>query len=190
MPNNNLPNNDRAYVFKTIRALVAGELISAIAALNTIPGRTDPLVRVHEYEQFPKGKKEAAALATVPDPVVGLTDPLTSFIELGHFAVGEESYTDDRHTKLTISIPFEFVMGVARWELPGFGYPTSMQLFEAVYAVCSDRLRENRTFGYDNVTHYYLQQTFAETDRDEESDVPVGHNARWLLTITIGGART
>lgn len=188
-PPNQLPNNNRIYVFQTLRTLVATELRAAIVPLKElIPGRTDPLVRIHEYEQFPKGEKEAKALEQVPDPVVGATDPLKSFIELGHFGVAEEAYTDDKHTKLTITIPFEFVMGVARWNLPGF-FPSSMQLFEAVYAVCGDRLRDNRTFGYDNVTHYYLQQVFAETDREEDSDVPVGHNARWLLTVTVGGAR-
>jgi hypothetical protein len=188
MPNQ-LPNNNRAYVFQTLRAAIVAELRAAIETLNTIPDRTDPLVRVHEYEQLPKGKKQARLLETVPDPVTGETDPLPSFIELGHLGVAEEPYTDDRHTKLTLTFPMEFVMGAARWDLPGFPFPSSIQLFEAVYAVCADRLRDNRTFGYSNVTHYYLQQPFAETEREEDSDEPVGHNARWLLVVTVGGAR-
>jgi hypothetical protein len=190
----NLPTNlGRAEVFKLLRERVAQILQAAVDGMA--PGRTvaadDPLVKVYAFEQYPKGEDERKKIERVKDPVVGNSKLLVSFIELNFPGVREDPYTSETQTTLHLDLPITFVLGVGAWPTKAdFPYPTSAQLFEAVFTTCGEALKNmGRSLGYDNVTHDYLQQTFADTDRDEDTGEPLSHTAQWLLPITVSGAR-
>lgn len=191
-----MPNNDRIFVFGRLRELIAGELRTAIDMI--VPGRTlalnNPLVRVHEYEQYPKGENERKEVERVNDPITGAnpSNLFVSFIELNQPSVHEEPLTSEQNTRLTIDMPATFVVGVRTWKKAGWPFPSSAQLFEAVFAKCGERIKEGgrNLAGYDNVTHDYLSQTFADTDRDEDSGEPISITGGWLLSVKIAGAKT
>jgi hypothetical protein len=189
----NLPTNlGRAEWFALIRERVALNLQDATDTLA--PGRTvadnDPLVKVYAFEQYPATEKERKEVERVNDPVVGATDRLVSFIELNFPAVQEGPFTSEKQTTLTLHLPITFILGVGQWDKPGFPFRTSAELFEAVFCTCGEYLKnQGRSLGYGNVAHDYLQQTYADTDRDEATGKPVQHAAGWMLPITVSGAR-
>lgn len=144
-------------------------------------------VMVHGRERFPDTDDEDIELSTVPDLVVP-NKRRTSIIQIGIPTVEELEYTGDSCTQLNFTYPITFDLEVVDlWNDPTLPFTNSRDLAMRVYMKSRRAFKANRTFGYDNCVHLYLQQEHAtSTPVDEESGGQL-HVADWSLTIQCMG---
>ena len=143
-------------------------------------------VKVHKRERFPDNEDADIALSTVADPVnSGLL--MTSIIQIGIPTVEEIEYVGDTSTQLNFTYPITFDLGVKdEWNVDGIPleFPNSRDLAMAIYmrARSKFKLGVNRTLGFTNCVHNYLQQENTGVVPDEESGGRL-HVADWSLTV-------
>lgn len=153
---------------------------------NSVPLIADRC-QVHTSQRFPESDSEDVAVSTVPD-----TDNsdirYTSIIEIGIPTVEEKPYTSERHTQLTFVYPIIFDAGVKdQWQTGD--YLNSRTFAMAVYLLARAKFKEDKSLGYDNCEHMFLQQESAVTVDDEESGGRL-HTADWSLTVHVKGVDT
>lgn len=145
-------------------------------------------VNVYARDRFPDSDAEDITLSTKPDPVN--TDlPMTSIIQVGIPLVEELEYTGDTCTQLNLTYPITFDLGVKdQWNVDGapLEYDNSRALAMAVYMRARKHFKFNRTLGFTNCVHKYLQQENAGVVPDEESGGRL-HAADWSLTVQCTG---
>lgn len=178
-PHNNLPP-DEVLMEQAVCAAIRDLFLS-------IPNLTD-YAKVHARERFLSTDIEDIQETTVPDPVVAEKD-ITSVIQIGIPSVEEFEKTGDQHTQLNLVYPITYDLEVVdEWDNTdgALHYPNSRSLFMAVYMVSRRAFKNNRTFGYHNCVHYYLQQENAGTVEDDETGGQL-HIADWSLTVSLTG---
>lgn len=177
MPNN-LPSDEEALD----QALVVGmrdTLLSVPIVAN--------YVKLETRERYPSSDTEDIALSTIPDFVAGSKKLRTSLIEFGIPVITEKEYTGDKCTQLDFVYPITFSFEVVdKWDPNDSGYRNSRDFAMAVYLKSRRAFKNNRTFGYDNCVHQYLQQENAGTVEDPETGGRL-HVADWSLTIQCMG---
>lgn len=151
--------------------------------LLSVPEIAD-YVRVYTRERFPDNEEDDLDLSTVPDPV---NDDLamTSIIQIGMPTVQEIEYAGNCGSQLNFSYPITFDLGVKDvWDTTGVPllYPNSRELAMAIYMRARKAFKDNRTLGFDNCLHEYLQQEGTGVVEDEESGGRL-HVADWSLTV-------
>jgi hypothetical protein len=143
-------------------------------------------VNVHGRERFPDSEDEDVATSTIPDLIVP-TKSRTSIIQIGIPTVEELEYTGDTCTQLNFTYPLTFDLeAVDFWNDPTLPFTNSRDLAMQVYMRSRRAFKANRTFGYENCVHLYLQQEHTSTPNDEESGGQL-HVADWSLTIQCMG---
>lgn len=149
---------------------------------------------VDTRERFPGSDEEDIAITTIPDPA-NPDIPFTSTIQIGIPEIREFIYTDDNNTRLEFTYPITFDMDVRdKWanEDNALQYPNSTRLIKAIYMMVRKAFKTtpdgkpNRTFGYDNCEHQYLQQESAGTIYDEDTGKMI-HSLDWSITINVMG---
>lgn len=163
------------------------DLVAAmVATFNSVP-IVAQYVKVHGRERFPDTDEEDVVLSTIQDLVVP-TRRRTSIIQIGIPTVEELEYTGDHCTQLNFTYPMTFDLeAVDFWNDPTLPFSNSRALAMAVYMKARRAFKANRTFGYENCVHLYLQQEHAtSTSADEESGGQL-HVADWSLTIQCMG---
>jgi hypothetical protein len=163
-------------------ALVA-EMIATFNSVSIVA----QYVNVHGRERFPDTDEEDADLSSIPDLLVP-TRRRTSIIQIGIPTVEELEYTGDACTQLNFVYPMTFDLEtVDFWDDPTLPFSNSRDLAMAVYMKSRRAFKANRTFGYENCVHLYLQQEHAtSTPTDEESGGQL-HVADWSLTVQCMG---
>lgn len=142
------------------------------------------MVNVHARDRFPDNEEDDINLSTVPDPVNSEL-PMTSIIQIGIPSVEELEYTGDTSTQLKFTYPITFDLGVKdAWDTAGasLDFPNSRLLAMAIYMRARAHFKQNRTLGFTNCVHEYLQQDNVETVPDEESGGRL-HLADWSLVV-------
>lgn len=145
-------------------------------------------VNVHKRERFPDNKEDDEQVSTVPD-LVNSDLLMTSIIQICMPTITEIEYTGDTCTKLTLTYPITFDFGVKdEWNQSNgpLEITNSSDFALAVYLKARKKFKDNRTLGYDNVSHDYLQQDNAGTVEDEETNGRL-HTADWSLTVHCTG---
>jgi hypothetical protein len=159
-------------------------------------------VNVHREERFPDSDEDDTLISTIPDPNNPNNEDirLTSILQLGLPSVGEAEYTGDTSTQLTLIYPITFDFSVVdRWDvsdpLNPWRFKNSAQFVKAVYLkarqafkIINDGVaqRSNRTLGFDNVLHDYLQLDSAVTVLEEETKAYI-HALDMSLTAHVLG---
>jgi hypothetical protein len=159
-------------------------------AIKTLLETVSSVGQVHVTERYASNEEEDEALFTTPDPVLGDKMPLTNVIEIGIPAIGEDEYTSDTNTKLTLTYPVTYNLGVVdSWNKPDFEFHSSAEMFIGTYMRARRKFKESRDLGLgSNVTHYFLQQHSVTTIQNEKGEA-VEHEAEWSLTVTISGIK-
>lgn len=143
-------------------------------------------VKIEMRERFPDSDREDELLTTIPDPV-NSDIKRTSIIEIGIPTVEEFERTSDLHTQLNFVYPIRFDFEVVdKWNDPSLVYQNSRDLTMAIYMKSRRAFKFDRTFGYDNCVHEYLQQEYASIVDDPETGGRM-HVADWSLTIKCTG---
>lgn len=146
-------------------------------------------VNVYARERFPDSEETDIVISTKPDPVNSeLT--MTSIIQIGMPTVEELEYTGDTCTQINFTYPITFDLSVKdQWNVGGdpIQYPDSRTLAMAIYMLARAKFKQNRTLGYENVVHNYLQQENAGIVPDEESGGRM-HLADWSLVVKCTSA--
>lgn len=145
-------------------------------------------VKVHTRERFPDNEEDDLDLSAVPDPV-NAAMTMTSIIQIGMPTVEESEYAGRCGTQLNFTYPITFDLGVKDvWDTTGVPlvYPNSRALAMAIYMRARKEFKNNRTLGYENCIHEYLQQEGTGVVEDEESGGRL-HVADWSLTIKCTG---
>lgn len=167
--------------------LIDEALVTAIVSTFMSVPIVAQYANVHGRERFPDTQEQDKLITTIPDPVVGDDMPRTSIIQLGIPVVEEFEYTADRHTQLNFTYPITFDLEVVdEWVDPSLLFRNSRALAMAIYMKSRRAFKMNRTFGYDNCVHLYLQQVNANTLTDEETGGRL-HIADWSLTVQCTG---
>lgn len=141
-------------------------------------------VKVYSRERFPDNEAKDIELSTVDDPV-NPEIPLTSIIQIGIPTVEELEYVGDTSTQLNFTYPITFDLAVKdMWMVDGvtLEFDNSSQLALMVYMRARTKFKENRTLGFENCVHNYLQQENAGAVPDEETG-SVMHAFDWSLTV-------
>lgn len=172
--------------------LPSDELLLDQTLVNNIVGTFESVdivalyVKVWGRERFPATEDEDLLVSAVPDMVVP-SKPRTSIIQVGIPTVEELEYTGDTCTQLNFQYPITFDLEVVdEWDDPTLLFRNSRDLAMAVYLKSRRAFKFNRTFGYDNCVHLYLQQEHTATPIDEESGGQL-HVADWSLTVQCTG---
>jgi hypothetical protein len=145
--------------------------------------------KVHGRERFPDNDEDDETISTVPDPVNSEL-ALTSIIQIGIPTVEELEYTGDTCTQLNFTYPISFDLGVKdSWDTAGspLVYTDSRSLAMAIYMRARHKFKFNRTLGFDNVVHNFLQQENTGIVTDEESGGRL-HAGDWSLTVKCTSA--
>lgn len=154
--------------------------------LLTVPIIAD-YVNLQMRERYPSSDEEDIQISTIDDFVVGNRVKRTSLIEFGIPTVEELEYTGDKCTQLNFTYPITFSLEVVdSWDVNDSTFRNSTDLFKAVYLKGRRALKNNRTLGYDNCVHQYLQQENAGTVEDEETGGRL-HIGDWALTVNVTG---
>lgn len=141
-------------------------------------------VKVEKRDRFPDNEDADIALSTVADPV-NSNLRMTSIIQIGIPTVEEKEYTGDTCTQLNFRYPISFDLGVKdEWNTDGASllYPNSRVFAMAVYMQARHKFKANRTLGFDNCVHAYLQQENVGIIQDEESGGRL-HSQDWSLEV-------
>lgn len=144
-------------------------------------------VNVQTRERYPSSDEEDIRVSTIDDFVAGDRVKRTSLLEIGIPTVEELEYTGDKCTQLNFTFPITFSLEVVdNWDVNDSTFRNSADLFMAVYLKGRRALKNNRTLGYDNCVHNYLQQENAGTVEDEETGGRL-HIGDWALTVNCMG---
>jgi hypothetical protein len=176
-----------------VERLVAGKIKDILAltvfALGMSAGQP-MFAHIHTRQRFPSSDVEDEALFATDDPVLGDKRPLTNVVEIGIPTVAENEYTSDEDTELIFEYPITFNLGVVDvWDKDTFEFNSSGEMFIGAYMRARYNFKRNRNLGLgQNVTHYYLQQPFAETTENEKGEA-VEHIAEWSLTVVVSGVK-
>lgn len=161
---------------KTLREVI-------LACIRDVPHIND-YIRIEMYERFPDTDDEDILISTVPDLIVP-DQPRTSIMQLGLPTVEEFERTTDLHTQLNYTFPFSVQMEVVdKWDDPDYilPYHNSAEVFMAIYNASRLALKRNRTLGFKNCSHEYLQMVNAGTIEPEDSEGRI-HIGDWSLTV-------
>ncbi|MEP6756381.1 MAG: hypothetical protein ABJA67_12830 [Chthonomonadales bacterium] len=152
-----------------------------MAIFNSVPIIAS-LVQVHSRERFPDNEEDDITLSTVPD-LVNADMGMTSIIQIGAPTVEEYEYTGDTSTHITFSYPITFDLSVKdKWNDVTLEFQNSSDLAMAIYMRARTEFKKDRTLGFTNCSHEYLQQENAGVVPDEESGGRL-HMADWSLTV-------
>jgi len=163
---------------------LAGKIRDTIIA---VPNLTD-YVKIEARERFADNDEEDLLISTVPDQVTD-RKAITSIIQIGIPSVEEFEKTNDLHTQLNFTYPITFDLEVVdEWDNAAgrLIYTNSRTLFMAVYMTVRRAFKNNRTLGFNNCSHDYLQSYNAGTVTDEETGGRL-HTADWSLTVKCTG---
>lgn len=135
-------------------------------------------------------------IETVPDPVIGESLRVTNIITLGTPTVSTVPGTCDNAPILTFMYPMTFDLGICtedRWanrpsDWP-FKYKNSAQWFIGTFMLALVRFANNRTLGFNNTEHQYLQQVQAGEVIDPDSGEALNHSADWILEVRVAYKR-
>jgi hypothetical protein len=142
--------------------------------------------QIHVRQRFPDTDEEDVKLTTVRDLIVP-TREMTSVIEVGLPSINVFERTNDEHIQLDIVYPITFIHEVVDlWDDNSLEYNNSHDLCLAIYLKSMAQFKKNRTLGFLNCVHDYLQQQFAGTIGDEESG-GMFHSFDWTLTVHCSG---
>jgi hypothetical protein len=171
---------DEVQMEQALRAAIRDTLMS----VALIPANA----KIHLRERFPENDDRDIELTTMPDKVVP-ANRVVSVIQIGIPTVEEAEYTGDECTQLNFTYPISFDMQVVdEWDNPGatLEFTNSQDLFTAIYMRARRAFKKNRTLGYVNCAHEYLQQPSAVTVEDEDTKARL-HVADWSLTVKCTG---
>lgn len=181
---------------EVIEKSIIDSCVSTLLAVDLI----NEHVRVYAEERFPGSDTEDIVISTVPDPNNPNNDDLriTSIMQWGLPRIGEQEYTGDGCTTIVLDYPLTFDCSVVdRWDvsdpLNPWRYDCSAKFVKAVALKARQAFKRhpltqqnNRTFGYDNVVHNYLQLVDAVTVVDEETKAML-HCLEWSLQVIVSG---
>ena len=165
-------------------------LVSAIKdTLLSVP-EISSYVQVWARDRFPDNKDDEIATSTMPD-LVNADKPMTSVIQIGIPSIYERGYTDDKHTSLDLVYPITFDLGVKdQWanQLGTVPFTDSRLMAMAIYMKARKAFKDNKTLGFNNVEHDFLQQEGQSTVEEEETGGMI-HAIDWSLTVHVKGTR-
>lgn len=153
----------------------------------SVPHLTE-YVNIEKRERYPDTNEEDITVTTKPDPIVPSIER-TSLIEIGLPSVAEGQNSSDVDTQLNFIYPIKFDLQVVdQWDDVNnlLYYKNSRDLYMAVYMVSRRAFKNDRTMGYNNCEHQYLQQVQVNTAQEEETDtwITLGD---WTLEIRCRG---
>lgn len=158
---------------------------------NPTPMPLTDYANVELRERFPDSDEDDETISTVPD--LAQSDlKFTSLIQIGIPTVREKPYTSERHTQLDFTYPISFDMGVKdEWNNADGSliYTNSRALFVAIYMRSRAKFKDDKSLGFDNCEHDYLQQENANSVEDEETGSWL-HVADWTLVVHVKGVIT
>lgn len=162
-----------------------------VETFNLVPMINDHVL-VYGTERFPGSDEEDETITTVADPnnPNNLDSRITSVIQIAIPRVTESEYAGDRSTQLDFVYPITFDLSVVEWDvtdpLNPWRYASSWQMALSAYLLARQQFKANRTFGFDNVVHDYLQQEDSGVMPNEEEKTLI-HAADWSLTVHLLG---
>lgn len=177
----NLPS-DEILIESTIAGLIKDVIDSVVKPAGVESFR---VAQVYSIMRFPDSDTEDEQITTVYDPVTN--QEITSVIEVGVPLVEELEYAGDIHTQLNFTYPITFDMKVFEGRAKdGVIYDNSNSLVKAIYMKSRRAFKNNRTFGYDNCVHNYLQQVSAVIIEDEDTGGSL-HAIDWSIEVQATG---
>lgn len=181
----NLPP-DRTLIEKTLRTKIK-EVLDGVSLISTYS-------HVYTRERSPDSDEEDRILTTIQDPVVA-TNRITSVIQIGEATIQEAEYTDDRSTQLDFTYPISFdFQFIDQWDNPNstLEFDNSTDLVSAIFMRAGMAFKfntdgsSNRTLGYNNCVHFYLQREGVGLVEDEETKLRL-HVQDWSIKIACTG---
>jgi hypothetical protein len=157
--------------------------------LFSVPMIQDIVKNVYTRYRFSDSDKKDQLITTIPD-LVAPDFRLTSVIEIGEAEVSEAEYTGDTSTTLTLIYPFEFTFTVVdQWDNSdqSLEFDNSTDFVTAVYFRARRKFKFNRTLGYENCVHNYLQRDYSGPSEGEDTDGGPVHIQNWSLTVKATG---
>lgn len=173
---------------------IAGAIASILGQVTFSDNVTPMFPHIHTRERFPANDDEDEALFGANDPVVGDKRLITNAVEIGLPGVGEDEYTSDEDTNLTLTYPITWSLGVVdKWAKPGFDFNSSGEMAIGGYMRARRKFKQARDLGLgqpgQNVVHYYLQQDGPPQTITNDKGEAVEHLMEWSLQVTVGGVK-
>ena len=165
-------------------------LVSAIRDTLLSVDVISQYVKVWARDRFPENQDQELIVSAMPD-LVNSDIYMTSLIQIGIPSVTERPYTADTHTSLDFYYPITFDLGVKdSWANQNNTAPftDSRLMAMAIYLKARKAFKDNRTLGFENVEHDFLQQEGQTTVVDEETGGMI-HAIDWSLTVHVKGTQ-